>query len=850
MSIENQLEALPDSWGLVAVDGNKHPYQRQWQKRPLDKPALLTELRSGRAKAIGVLCGTPSGGLLFLDHDGESASTVLDGWGYPASKLPKSWTVTSGRTGRWQRIYQVPEKFWDQIKTRKYKSGIVDADGNIEQIELRWDGAQSVVTGAHPTTTGYSWVDGLSPADLDIAEAPSCLLERMLRSAPTVTAAAVSRRQSLPTSADDATRARSYLAALSPSRADDYDDWLAIGMALHSIGDESLLADWDQWSAQSGKYAADTCRDKWRSFNNTGVTLGTLGGFAKRDGWRPAPKQQQVLPPTPSQPIPPGTPGTPPAAPAPQRPFELLGFSHGTYYYQPHSTAQVTPLLRSAHTGTNLTALAPLLYWQQMYASRRSVDWAAAASDLFEQQALKGMYSPERLRGRGAWWDKGRSIIHLGDRILVDNNEEALHGVGSHYHYQRGEALHGFDGITPITADEGLGILHVAAQFLWEQKPSAQLLAGWIALAPISGALKWRPHVWLTAPAGAGKSTILDRFVGPLLADFAQVFVGNSTEAGIRQQLRSDALPVVLDEAESNEKSDQARIQSILSLARVSSSESSASIIKGSSTGETARFRARSMFMFSSISTSLKQGADRRRFAQLTLQSAAAAAVPDAQAQWDALDQNLDRLVSPEIGRRLIARTVSMIPKIRKTIAILTAVAAKKFDSQALGDQYGTLMAGAWSLQSDSVPSDAQAHELIDLIDWSEYQQATEIPDERRCLDAILQQPIRVETDDRVHTRTILELIQTVQTPNAKPFEPITTEIAAAHLGRHGLQVKDGLLLVANNSKALTKLLAETAWQHSYPTVLKRLSGAAAAGSHHFRGVGQHRAIAVPLKTL
>ena len=39
------------------------------------------------------------------------------------------------------------------------------------------------------------------------------------------------------------------------------------------------------------------------------------------------------------------------------------------------------------------------------------------------------------------------------------------------------------------------------------------------------------------------------------------VVVGSSTEAGIRQSLRSDALPVVLDEAECNEKLDQQRIQ-------------------------------------------------------------------------------------------------------------------------------------------------------------------------------------------------------------------------------------------------------------------------------------------------
>lgn len=70
-----------------------------------------------------------------------------------------------------------------------------------------------------------------------------------------------------------------------------------------------------------------------------------------------------------------------------------------------------------------------------------------------------------------------------------------------------------------------------------------------------------------------------------LLGDFALPVVGNTTEAFIRQALRSDALPVVIDEAESNEKADQQRIQQILALARYASSETRASIGKGSAAG-------------------------------------------------------------------------------------------------------------------------------------------------------------------------------------------------------------------------------------------------------------------------
>jgi predicted P-loop ATPase len=286
MTILDELARLPDGWGFVAVDGEKRPYQTKWQERPLTKAKLAAELKAGRARAIGVCCGVPSGGLLFLDHDGKSASTILREWGCPMSSLPRSWTVTSGRDGRFQVIYQVPKHYWDGIVTRKYKTGVTDAEGKPEQVELRWTGCQSVVAGDHPLTPGYHWVTKYTPDDLPIAEAPSELLERMLK--PVATAVVLSEVRS---GDDDATRARSYLDALSAGRADDYDDWLAVGMALHSVGDDALLDDWEQWSAQSGKHKPSDCQRKWKSFKKSGITLGTLGDMAKKDGWRGASRQ-------------------------------------------------------------------------------------------------------------------------------------------------------------------------------------------------------------------------------------------------------------------------------------------------------------------------------------------------------------------------------------------------------------------------------------------------------------------------------------------------------------------------------------------------------------------------------
>ena len=55
MDIKEQITRLPAEWGLVAVNGNKQPYQKDWQKNPILPIDLFDEIEAGRAKAIGVL---------------------------------------------------------------------------------------------------------------------------------------------------------------------------------------------------------------------------------------------------------------------------------------------------------------------------------------------------------------------------------------------------------------------------------------------------------------------------------------------------------------------------------------------------------------------------------------------------------------------------------------------------------------------------------------------------------------------------------------------------------------------------------------------------------------------------
>jgi putative DNA primase/helicase len=255
------------------------------------------------------------------------------------------------------------------------------------------------------------------------------------------------------------------------------------------------------------------------------------------------------------------------------------------------------------------------------------------------------------------------------------------------------------------------------------------------------------------------------------------------------------------------------------------------------------------MFLLCSIATALKQGADASRFAQLTLRNPSFLPQEQRQAHWLALDRDL-AAVTPRHGHRLALRSVGLIPTIQASIAVFRRVAALRFDSQRQGDQYGSLLAGAWSLMSREVPTEADALGLIDSNDWSHYREASEQSDEHRCLQTILQHQIRVEADRGVTlSRTVSELVELVANPGLSV--EISSAIAEAHLGRLGLRVEAGALLISNTALGIARILKETAWASSWATVLSRVTGAERYGVTRFRGLsGVSRAVRVPLASI
>ena len=84
---------------------------------------------------------------------------------------------------------------------------------------------------------------------------------------------------------DEVARIRAALAYIS---SDDRDEWVAVGMALHSTGaGQQAYGLWCEWAQQSPKFdSADSAR-VWESLQPTGTGIGAIFSRAKANGWTP-----------------------------------------------------------------------------------------------------------------------------------------------------------------------------------------------------------------------------------------------------------------------------------------------------------------------------------------------------------------------------------------------------------------------------------------------------------------------------------------------------------------------------------------------------------------------------------
>jgi hypothetical protein len=525
------------------------------------------------------------------------------------------------------------------------------------------------------------------------------------------------------------------------------------------------------------------------------------------------------------------------------RHFTVLGYDHEDYFIFSHAKQQVMCVTKGAFGGDiGLIEMAEPNWWEEHFPSKDGINRKAAFAWFVHVAHSRGIYDPSRIRGRGAWRDNGRHVFHHGDHLTVDGQSVHIAKIQSGYVYPRARSLPALSR-EPLTDEEGLHLLEVAKMARWSMPASAALLVGWVMLAGICGALKWRPHLWLTGAAGSGKSTLLNDFVSTLLAGICVAAQGNSTEAGIRQRLKADALPVTLDEAEANSEKERQRIENILSMIRQSSSESQAETLKGTVSGDSMHFHVRSMFCLASINTVLDKKADIDRMTKLSLLQPK----PGTVDRWSELEEELHKIgTNGKYPERILARAVGMLPTIHHNIAVFTKVAAKRFGSQRDGDQFGTLMAGAWSMISSHPVTDTQALMTIDKFDWKEHTEDHAQDDAMRALEAVLGSKIRMP--GAIGEVSVFELIRESTTGGYR--EGLLDQImAAAALRRHGMIVDESskVVLFGVTVSNLAHLVEKTPFASDLRGQLLRVHGSCRWDKLVSFNGSKSRAIAIPI---
>lgn len=530
----------------------------------------------------------------------------------------------------------------------------------------------------------------------------------------------------------------------------------------------------------------------------------------------------------------------------PDRNWKALGYDQQTYYIMSERRQQVDSFTAQAlSTQSAILSIYPdRFYWGSQQGSvGDKPDWIIVGLDIMEKCHNAGVFDLRRSRGRGVWMDKAadgveRMVLNTGNKLVFSRPGGAMRETSpvrlkSRYIYERQSdlILDVDDYDTQMSDETGHMIREMCSLVRWGAPLHAELLAGWLAVAPVCGGLDWRPHLWVTGNHGSGKSEAIKRIVEPVLGPVALYALGSTTEAGIRSALSSSAIPIVFDESEGSsnakDKTAETRRQAVLSLMRQSSSEGPGTIIKGSSNHGSHSFAVKSCFMLVSIGVGLKEAADLTRTSVLTIRPKASYPLDQQERleeEWLRM-QDISAMIPRDTPQQLLARQVANLHVLKANAKTFKQAVCDMTNSPRLGDQLGTLLAGARSLYSTELIDYKMARAYIERLDFSNYMTEKHAREDVSLIHHICGSMIKVETRHGPRDRTIGELVyQLLYNPYSDDVDIRECETT---LARYGIRLPKGKmdmpgLCVATNVMNLNRIMEMSHYAEGWADVLLR----------------------------
>lgn len=547
-------------------------------------------------------------------------------------------------------------------------------------------------------------------------------------------------------------------------------------------------------------------------------------------------------------------------------PFDIVGTSGSDIIFYCHGSNRVEKYKASALTKNALMTLADREMWGKYYTKEGGgIAWEAAINDVIRRADLTPVFDFTKVRGAGAWKDGNDIVINTGEYLLVNQEKKELHErVGEYVYEKKGYIPYRINN--PLETENAKTLIKVLTEISWTNKVAPYALAGWIALSPWGGLLRWRPHVWIIGPSGSGKSTVIEKVIGPFIVnEFGVRGDGLSTASGMRQKLANSSLPMVGDEFESDNPKEADNINHILKMFRSSSSGTEgAAILMGTADGQGQRFVVQSMALFASIGAAIKHGADLNRFTICELATPRKKMINERKKNFLKTEKAMMSFTK-EYVRAFHARTYNHIDEVLKCIDIFKSATTDITQSMRDGDQLGTLLAGAYMIIHDKSATAAEAKQFLESLDIQNCFDNSMKTDEEQCLDEILAVKIHVENRAGKMDISLGGLIDQYinyeeNGVNVKCYDddilPALTrksmDMALAQAGYKMALDSDGywVLYIAKGHTNIKRALRGTAWENTYIDMLKRLENVTESKSNTRFAGQQKRYLILNLKGL
>lgn len=182
-------------------------------------------------------------------------------------------------------------------------------------------------------------------------------------------------------------------------------------------------------------------------------------------------------------------------------------------------------------------------------------------------------------------------------------------------------------------------------------------------------------------------------------------------------------------------------------------------------------------------------------------------------------------MMPKDLPQKLIARQARNLFTIRHNTVVFKETITNVLGSPRIGDQLGTLLAGAHSLYSTQRLNTKQCEKYLSKQNLDDFTQVKEEQEDIALLRHLCGAIIRVETVHGVQDRAVGELLRIVF--HGMETEDVPYKHAVATLARYGLKVEieHGVrtgVWIANKCAALERLMQTAEYSEGWINIIQR----------------------------